>query len=287
MHHAGPVWLAMLPADTPPFSPRFGSSEGDCASSGSGLVLSQTTQTPPPRDLRSPAFAVSRASAAVRRFRRKARAVLTASRLLQSHLQKSGFRYRAAFVTLTYRPGVEPAACHIAQYLDAARHWLRRRGHVLRYVWVAEIGAFGRFHYHIVIWLPRGLSLPMPDKSGWWPHGSSRIEWGRRPVAYLAAYESKIPTDECRCLAYSESLPKGARLSGFGGLPPAARLIRGWWMLPAYIREVFGAHYRLVRVLGGGWLSRLTGQWWPSPYAVSLTGGGAVFVSQIGPFPAP
>jgi len=277
----------MLPADTPPFSPRFGSSEVDCASSGSGLVLTKTSQTLPPPDPSSPDFSVSRADVALRRFRRKARSVLTSARLIESYLQRSGFRYRAAFVTLTYRPGVTPSHWHISRFLDSARHWLRRRGHVLRYVWVSEVGAFGHFHYHLVIWLPRGLTLPMPDKSGWWPHGISRIEWARRPVAYLAAYESKVPTSAQVALHYSQALPRGLRLSGFGGLPPAARLIRGWWMLPAYIREVFGAHYRLVRAVGGGWLSRLTGHWWPSPYAVTLTGGGAVWISQIGPFPAP
>jgi hypothetical protein len=277
----------MLPADTPPFSPRCGSSEGDCASSGSGLVLSQTSDTRPTTDLLTPDFSVSRADAALRRFRRKARNVLTAARLIQSHLQRAGVRYRAAFVTLTYRPSSTPTPYDITHFLKATREWLRRRGYPFRYVWVAELGGRGRFHYHVVIWLPRGLTLPMPDKSGSWPHGMSKIEWARRPVAYLAAYESKIPKDGPRALAYSEALPHGLRLSGFGGLPPAARLIRGWWMLPAYIREVFGAHYRLVRAVGGGWLSRLTGQWWPSPYAVSITGGGAVFVSQIGPFPAP
>jgi len=278
----------MLPADTPTFSPRFGSSEGDCASSGSGLVLSQTSDTRPPRGLITPDFALSRADAAVRRFRRKARSVLTAARLIQSHLQKSGIQYRAAFVSLTYRPGPTPSPLHITQYLKATREWLRRRGYPFRYVWTAELGDLGgRFHYHVVIWLPRGLTLPKPDKAGWWPFGSSRIEWARRPVAYLAAYESKVPKDGPRALAYSEALPEGLRLSGFGGLPPAARLIRGWWMLPAYIRDVFGVHFRMVRAPGGGWLSRLTGQWWPSPYAVSLPGGGAVWISQIGPFPAP
>jgi len=277
----------MLPANSSPTPPRFGSSAGDCAPSRPGLVLSSTSQTRPRPDLLTPDFSVTPGAAAVRRFRLKARRVLTASRLIQQYLQRSGIHYRAAFVTLTYRPGVDPAALHIAQYLDAARHWLRRRGHVLRYVWVAEIGAFGRYHYHVVVWLPRGLSLPMPDKSGWWPHGSSRIEWARRPVAYLAAYESKIPTDEARCLAYSEAIPKGARLSGFGGLPPMARLIRSWWMLPTYIREVFGVHYQMIRAVGGGWWSRLTGQWWPSPYALSLPGGGTIWITQIRPFPAP
>jgi len=277
----------MLPADSSTIPTRFGSSFDDCDPSGLGLVLSQTSDTRPPSVLKTPDFAMSRADAASRRFRRKARNVLTSARLIQSHLQRAGVRYRAAFVTLTYRPSSTPTPHDITHYLKATREWLRRRGHPFRYVWVAELGDLGRFHYHVVIWLPRGLSLLMPDKSGHWPHGSSRIEWARRPVAYLAAYESKVPTDPQRCLAYSEALPCAMRLSGFGGLPSAARLIRGWWMLPAYIREAFGAHYRLVRAVGGGWLSRLTGQWWPSPYSVFLPGGGAVWITQIGPFPVP
>jgi hypothetical protein len=58
-------------------------------------------------------------------------------------------------------------------------------------------------------------------------------------------------------------------------------------LLPQYVREVFGVHFRMVRAVGGGWLSRLTGQWWASPYSVHLPGGGTLWVTQSAPFPAP
>jgi hypothetical protein len=108
------------------------------------------------------------------RRRNLKRGVLSGARLIEFALANR--RARRAMLTLTYRDidAFEPR--HISQLLKHIRHWLRRRGHRFHYVWVAELQGRGALHYHVLVWLPRGLSLPKPDKQGWWRHGSTRIE---------------------------------------------------------------------------------------------------------------
>ena len=111
-----------------------------------------------------------------------------------------------------------------SELLKRIRHWLQRRSVRFCYVWVAELQQRGALHYHILVWLPFGLTLPKPDKQGWWPHGSTRIEWARHPIGYLVKYASKF---DIKC-----GLPKGARLHGAGGFDQAAQQIRRWFNCP-------------------------------------------------------
>jgi hypothetical protein len=141
--------------------------------------------------------------------------------------------------------------------LACIREYLRRRDLPFRYVWVMELTQAGIPHYHAVIFLPFGRSLPKPDKQGWWPHGMTRIEWARNAVGYLAKYASK---------GQGGDFPKGARLYSSGGLDNAQRSIRSWWMLPGWIRELWGSEHRPRKAKGGGFLSRLTGEHLPSPW---------------------
>jgi hypothetical protein len=181
------------------------------------------------------------------------RAVRNAGHRLTQYRQVRGFRFRSAMVTLTYRPGTPWEPSHVRDFLRHVRQWLKRRGHDTAYVWVAELTRAGVPHYHVVLWLPRGLTLPKPDKQGWWRHGSTRIEWARKPVGYLTKYASKGDV--------GPEFPKGLRLHGRGGLSPECRRIVAWWLLPRYVREVF-THLGdwVVRRPGGGWFSRDTGE---------------------------
>ena len=83
--------------------------------------------------------------------------------------------------------------------------------------------------YLLVLWLPIGITLPKPDKQGWWPHGMTRIEWVKRPVAYLAKYLSKDDAD---------AFPKGCRIMGCGGLSEPARNERCWWLMPTWVKDI-------------------------------------------------
>jgi len=190
------------------------------------------------------------------RLKRMKRSVITTARLHEEETQDGGFRWRPAMVTLTYRPDVDWRPKHCTYLICRVREWLKRRGYSLRYVWVMELTKAGTPHFHVLVWLPQGLTLPKPDKQGWWPHGFTRIETAKRAVGYLAKYASK----GCR----GESIPRGARLHGNGGLSTAGRQTRSWWMLPGWLREIWSEEQRPKRAPGGGWLSRLTGEWMPS-----------------------
>lgn len=191
------------------------------------------------------------------RLLRVYKSVSRSAELLQDSLPK-GFRFRAVLVTLTYAPEVYWSARHISDYLRFVREWSARRNVTTRYVWVAELQKNGRVHYHVLFWIPHHLTLPKPDKQGWWKHGMTRIEYARKAVGYLVKYTSK---------GRSKSglwFPKYCRLSGFGGLDRGQREQRSWWVLPRYQRERCQPVDEVRRAPGGGWFSRVTGEWWPA-----------------------
>lgn len=194
------------------------------------------------------------------------RATVTGSRLLTEGLQVGGYRYRPAFVTLTYAQDEAWRPRHIADLVKHYRRWLERRGQVLRLVWVAELTGRGRVHYHLCLWLPRGLTPPKPDKQGWWPHGMTNVQWVKRSaVAYIAKYASKGDTQYLDAEWKPYQFPKGCRIHGRSGLELAQRRIVAWWCLPRYVREHFEEVGEwVVRASGGGWLSRDHGEWLPA-----------------------
>lgn len=186
---------------------------------------------------------------AQRRLSRMRRGVIAGGELHRDEVPHSSI---VLMITLTYRPDVEWRREHISSCIA---HWRAELGGKLRYVWVLELTKAGRPHYHVVVWLPAGKRLQMADRSGAWPHGMTRTEVARNPVGYLVKYATK-GTD-------GQKLPRGARLFGVGGLSPAARIARAWRMLPRYQRVRCEPEDRVRRRRGGGWFSRVTGEWWP------------------------
>lgn len=194
------------------------------------------------------------------RLRRLKRSILTAARMHE--FSCLGKRTRVAMLTLTYRDCDQWRPDHLTDAVRNIGRWLQRRSHQCRYVWVAELQQRGALHYHVLVWLPRGLTLPKPDKQGWWPHGSTRIEWARKAVGYLVKYASKIQSKD------SFRFPAGARLHGKGGLDVDGAAVCRWWSLPQWARElvdVGGA----VRRKGCGLVERGTGVCLQSPWRVS------------------
>lgn len=180
------------------------------------------------------------------RINRMRRSTLTRARLMTDDLQHGGFRFYPAMVTLTYRQVGDWRPQHVRDFLQRARVWMSRLGQPLRYTWVAELQKRGALHYHVVIWLPRGLTLPKADKRGWWPHGMTRTERARHAVAYLAKYASKGIEDA------SKPFPRGARICGGGGLSATARLTLRWHLLPRYVRDQVTPDCCCKRRPGGG-----------------------------------
>lgn len=178
---------------------------------------------------------------AVRRFKRMQHGVITASRLIQDSM--TGFRHDALMVTLTYRNRHATAYSpyDVSEYIERLRKWLKRKGHQFRYVWVLEDQQDGTPHYHIIVWVPKGQKLPMPDKSGMWPHGMSRIEIAKGSVGYLAHYAAKLAKHNSDIFRASKALPKAARIWGRGGLTESQSKILRWWRLPSWLRDEYNS----------------------------------------------
>lgn len=206
--------------------------------------------------------------------------VKTALRLLDSEARQSWKfgGYYFAFVTLTFAASEEFRADRISAFIHRVRSWYGRRGVSFRYTWVAELTKRGRLHYHALFALPNGLTLPKPDKRGWWPYGSSRIERARHAVAYLAKYASKGGS-------VRDAYPKGARIYGAGGLSAPAADEKRWWLSPKWVREGCEIEDRPFRASGGGFVLRATGEILSSPWAVVAVAGGFVRLAYIGELP--
>jgi hypothetical protein len=229
-----------------------------------GLVPSTTSETGARIEFEIDRFKV--------RAKRMRKSIITAGRLHVEEATKGGFRGAWAMLTLTYRDGVDALPRHISGLLSAirmhlSRRGITRRGSGFRFVWALELTKRLRPHYHVLIRLPRGISLPKPDKRGWWQHGLTRIEWARNAIGYLAKYASKF-TEDC-----AAALPKGMRTHGVGGLNPESKRELRWWKAPTEAREQLGAAADIRKVLGG-YADKNTGLYWPSPWHVFITKDG-------------
>lgn len=193
------------------------------------------------------------------------RAVKWAANLHQQG-QPGAWPSRVVMVTLTYSDAAGWRPDHITACLKAVREWFRRLGRPFRYVWVAELQKRGAVHYHLLVWMPRGLTLPFFDRRGWWPHGSSNAVWARKPVGYLCKYASKFD-------GQGGDFPKGARIHGSGGFDSLGKAIRHWWSLPGWLRAQCGVGDRIVRPKGGGFVHAPTGEFVHSPWRFAFTDG--------------
>jgi len=116
----------------------------------------------------------------------------------------------------------------------------------------------------------------MPDKSGMWPHGFSGIQAARRAVGYLVKYATKGSNDLFE-------LPKHCRLFGVGGGTESERLATHRAGLPMWLHNALSPESRAKKVSFVGWVCRVTGQVFASPYIVSWCrdGWGVVTVTIL------
>lgn len=242
---------------------RPSTSEAGADSAASGLVSSQTTVPEGGRVIK-----IDRTAS---RLKRLQCSVLTAARLHAGQRSK----WRVCMLTLTYADprGWRPE--QISELIRQVRRWLKRKGVPLRYVWVQEFcKKVARPHYHMLVWLPWGVSLPMPDKQGWWPQGMTKIEWARNAVGYIAKYASK-----------GDSLAqpaKGARMHGNGGLTDEALIEQRWWKLPGWLRDTVEPEDRVRKAApktGGGYVHPTSGEVYRSPWVVFFRGG-SVYIQR-------
>jgi hypothetical protein len=258
----GPLFASLQAPES--VQPGGAAAAADAAPGGAaaGLVYSQTSGTSAEKPIR-----IDREASRLKRLRCS---VLTAARL---HVQEKS-RWKVAMLTLTYRPDVDWAPGQISTVVRHIRQWLARKGHEMRFVWVQEFTKKGRPHYHLLLWLPLGLTIPKPDKQRWWPWGMTKIEWARNAVGYIAKYASKGDA--------LHQPAKGARMHGNGGLTGGALIEQRWWKLPGWLRdrvEPSDGVRRAPAGTGGGFINPDSGEVYRSPWAVFFKGG-FVFIER-------
>ena len=248
--------------------------EASEASAAAGLVSSTTSGTSGVLRIEVDQFAT--------RAKRLRKGVITGARLHEQEAQAQGFRGRWAMLTCTYRDDVNSSPRDVSELLRHIRgHFgrvARRKYGVnaprFRYTWVLELTKRLRPHYHVIFWLPSGIKLPKPDQAGWWKHGSTRIEWAKYAVGYIAKYASKF------CAIAASHLPRGFRTHAVGGLNEESRRELRWWKSPLEARENLGDIADIRKVLGG-YADKLTGLFWPSPWRVLIQPDGRLIAWRI------
>lgn len=100
----------------------------------------------------------------------------------------------------------------------------------------------------------------------------TRIEWVKRPVAYLAKYLSKEDTN---------AFPKGCRIMGCGGLNESSRSERTWWLMPTWVKDIATIDDKPRRATGGGIVLKSSGEIVPSPWTVKITPMGIYIVKVM------
>lgn len=206
----------------------------DWASAASpGLVPYKTTA-------RQQTINLAPSAVADRRVSRLKRSVWASGHL--HALAEPGFRPAVAwFVTLTYVGVDDWDADHISSAIKRFRNWCRSRDVPCRYTWVAELQRRGAVHYHLLAWLPPGVSMPHWDRptktqrglrAPFWSHGMSETDKARSGVGYLMKYLSK--------LGELTRFPKNLRLYGIGGLNKEGRAVRSWFNLPQWAKTAHG-----------------------------------------------
>lgn len=208
------------------------------------------------------------------RAQRLKKSVITSARLHNDEAKATGFRGAWYMLTLTYRDGCNSGPRDISDLLRAMRGHFnvtrsrakRFAGQVFRYLWVGELTQRGIPHYHILIWIPQGMYFGKIDKRGWWPHGCTNMKKARNAVGYLAKYASKFTS------LVAGQFPKGFRTHGCGGLNQESKRELRYWKAPVSAREILGVAADIRKALGG-WFDKLTGEFWPSPWRVTIFGG--------------
>lgn len=215
------------------------------------------------------------------RLRRMKRSVCKAAEVHQSAMQHAQ-GYAPAMVTLTYASMGDWHPRHLSAAVKLCREWLARRGHKMRYVWVAELQDRGAIHYHLITWFPCSKggrkttdTPPFWDAQGWWPHGHSQSAWADNPVGYIASYVTKINS--------KDRLPCGARMHGSGGFDLAQRARMAYHSRPTWVRDLSYIGQKIKRARGGGierhfacGLSQLI----RSPYVLLMRGKGRAVVAR-------
>lgn len=227
--------------------------------------------------------------------RRLQKNVLWAAERFQAVLGPLGYQCVLQVLTLGGESSYHPRL--ISDFVKRNFGFIRahRKGAFCCSVWTSELQTkrleagedAGRcVHYNVLTWVPRGVWLPRPDRAvvkrgkskgrTWWG-GHCSTGRARNAAGYAAKYASKFTPD------VMDKWPKGLRKFGICGADPVFRHDRRRFNLPGYARAFFGAVEDVrrwtrkdaeasdrpeVRARRGGWISRSSDVWLPSPFEV-------------------
>jgi hypothetical protein len=126
---------------------------------------------------------------------------------------KSEVDTRMVMIDLTYRGVEDYRPGHINDYVKKLKQSVGKN--LYGFAWVAELQQRGAVHYHLVLVVKKGSRIPVPDKSGMWKHGMSKIGTAKTPY-YLLVYTGKEAQKDlarypksCRLYSASLRLPEG------------------------------------------------------------------------------
>jgi len=163
-------------------------------------------------------------------------------------------------VTLTYCGVDDWRPNQIRGYMLLLRRYLGRR--LLAYAWVAELQQRGAVHYHVLLIVHRGTRVPMPDRSGMWLWGSSRVE-AARTIWYIAKYASKG--------CFTGDFPGGLRIFAVWISQGVIDGVRRWVMRLSTLPVWLGVIVQSIADMDdwpcrspGGW--QYAGRLWRSPW---------------------
>lgn len=148
----------------------------------------------------------------LRRVEKLRRRVLAWCKMVSWYQKDNPKSSELLFVGLTYRDVKSYQPGQIKAYVKELK---RRMGAgLLAFAWVAELQKRGAVHYHLMVLVRHGKRMPLPDKSGMWPFGSSSVKLCDNPYALLYYEKEDYQRDIGK-------LPKGCRSYGvsirFGG----------------------------------------------------------------------
>lgn len=187
---------------------------------------------------------------------RKARKKKSSQVLKEINKYTGALGMRPISITLTYRDNADYSSKHISAFIDKCRRWAKQKGYPLPYIWALE--SAGRLHYHCTVWLPVSLKVDLAKLEKWWKWGTTWIQ-ECRCIRRWGSYITKFNDP-------ATSLPKGARLFGYGGVDSATKqkIARGSW--PVWLRDAIPIGEHAKRLKGGGWVNLETGEVLFSPY---------------------
>jgi len=174
-----------------------------------------------------------------------------------------GLNHRKVMITLTYEKVEDWRPNHIRDYVKELKRRLGEKAIAL--AWVAELQERGAVHYHLELICVKGTRIPMPDKSGMWIYGMSKIETAKS-IFYICSYLKKD---------YQKmgEFPKGIRIFSVWVAKEAVTTIARWFMrlstLPTWFANkimTFEDHQGEAweRMKGGGYL--FAGKFFRSPF---------------------